>query len=97
MENQKKYKTEKLTIPRYWYQLDQAALIDAMRSNIAAKEVIWDSLIRDNMELEQAIHDLADAWYSHQGTDYDAGEALKETLDKALKLVNRKGGITCGG
>ncbi len=27
-------------------------LFEAMRSNITAKEAIWGSLIRDNMELE---------------------------------------------
>ncbi len=75
---------------------EQKVLIEAMRDNIAAKETIWGSLIRDNMELGQAIHGIADAWYSHQGIDYDAGETLEQALDRALKLV--KGDITiCGG
>lgn len=66
----------------------------AMRSNIAAKEIIWDSLIRDNMELGQAIQDIVNAYYVvppasgkvERGLDVE----LERALDRALTLS--KGG-----
>lgn len=78
-------------------------LLDAMRSNIAAKEVIWGSLIQDNIELGQAIHGIVDAFYG----GYD--EEIEAALDQALKLANsgsylqkylskrrKQGGVICG-
>ncbi len=98
MENQMEYKTVKKWDDYKTVALietieieDKDQLIAAMRDNIEAKETIWGSLIRDNMELGQAIQDIANAWYDHQGIDYDAGEALEEALDRALKLAKGVG------
>lgn len=98
-ENQAKYKTEKWfkrklealqADPNFRLEEaileigEQKVLIDAMRSNIAAKEAIWGSLIRDNMELEKALRGITDAYCEGNSA------ASERAIERALKLV--KGG-----